>query len=279
MTIRIDIPTDWTPNPVTPYSTSNPKWDSISSRSGWGASSLPLILQDSFESGDFSNELWVYNAPKNASVSVANPRTGANACEMYNYSLDNNYAQRNFRLPAVYKEVYFHWYVYLPDGTEGNGGVAFTHYVGNNKTFRLWSNNGINDGNNGYNSYSKIGACTWGDGAGNGDFILDWTPASYPAATTGPHGATAAGFFSLADRGTWVKVGIYARAAQNASEQTHIIVYKNDVEVLNELADNFKEIEVPGYQWGYLMGTPNSGYPDGDTIMQIDDVYFTGVLL
>lgn len=243
------------------------------------------LFTDGFESAGFThteNGIAWSGIPTNAAVSADNPRIGTYSTKFTftgGASGTDANAQRNFDLGDLYGSATLEFDLYVPDGTEAWGGAAYTHRAdspNNNKLLRLWSNNGVNSGTNGYNSLEKVGLSLIAGTAGASDLILEWIPTG-SGGTPGQQGAAVDDFIAAADRGKWmaIRVEIIAESA-NAAGDGRFRVYKNGLMVADRVLNNWQTAEMHAYQWGYLLGYANSGFA-GTTYLFIDNVKINGV--
>lgn len=240
----------------------------------------PVIFNDDFSSGDFSGAIYS-GIPVNATVTDDNPLTSTHSLRFNfagNASGGDATAQRNFNLGALYDRVTLEFDLYIPDGTEGFG-AAHNHRndsPSNNKLFRIWSNNGINGGNNGYASLETMGASLTANGTGGSNLAVEWVLPIYSSVGTN---ATYSNFITVADHGTWINCRFYMQYPTAAGANDGIYrIWRNGTLIIDELLDNWREDELHGMQFGYLLGAANSGF-DNDTTLFLDNLVFRGVEL
>lgn len=242
----------------------------------------PLISEVDFETGDFSHALFGQSIPSNCVVSSDNSHTGTYAAK-FSFAGSpgdtDSQAQRNFTLDDEYTNVEVEFDLYIPDGTEPWGGAAYAHRdpgsATNNKFLRLWSDNGINSGNNGYDSLEKVGASlVRGSDSTRSDLTIQAKNASV-GEWLGDI-ATVTDFITATDQGKWMNVRfMIQQPTGDGSNDGRILIYKNSQLVASVALNNWTAAEQHAYQHGYLLGYANSGF-DTDTHLFIDNLVFRG---
>lgn len=178
------------------------------------------------------------------------------------------WCEPNITLGSVYHNFTLEFDLYIPDGTESYGGVAYKHRpeasggaATNRKFFRLY-----NDYYN--NNPHKIGASLWRVDDDTSQLALD---IAYPSGSIGPKGGYAT-VISASDRGSWINFRFEITAC-TATNPTTIKVFRNNVEILDVTDDQYSGAAT-GYTRGYLMGWFNSGF-DADTTLVLDNFGIT----
>jgi hypothetical protein len=176
----------------------------------------------------------------------------------------------------IYDHLFIEYWIYLPDGTEGNLGPAYDirNQVApvptqtNNKYIRIW------DDLLGYtNSREKIGTELWYSASAVGKVSVTYS---------GPTGAQApvvygGNLFEYSDLGKWVKVRWEFKMGSALGVKDGLYrVWKNNI-LIHEYTqiDNWQSNGRHGWNWGYLMGASSSGF-DQTTNVFIDDITFYG---
>jgi hypothetical protein len=245
-----------------------------------------VIFSDSFESGNLSHTQgsvkWAESS--NTSVYSGFGHTGSHSLK-YTWPASpagvGANAEQRFNLGNNYTELYFEWYAYYPNGTEGLG-PKYVHQrssPSNNKFLRLWSGN-QSDGNDGYSQFNvKVGASTDVGGVATGD---EQIYAEYgenmlgvgPFGTTGAQPSSSfANFMTDSYRGRWIDIRVHVKAATSANNNGVIQIWRDGAQVVN--ATNLPTYPSGGtgnyYNYGYLLGWANSGFAQA-TSVYIDDV-------
>lgn len=284
-----DIPGSWQFPPGSTQGTGTFVSYSMPERSGLFLQRSPASFTDTFSSGNLSH---VENGIRwGASANVSCITTRGNPAPSLKFAFNNttSTAEQRFDLGATYTEWTATYDLYIPDGTEGDGGVAYTHgslNPANNKFFRIWRGVGT-DGNNGYDTaYFKLGASfergTTVSGMVQSNLQLEygWNGTVGPAGSngTGTLAATANNFVTPADRGKWMAIKIYCKCATSANNDGVIQVWKNGVLVASSTnlpcfpstgaANN-------GFNYGYHLGFANAGFSSGNINMLIDNMTMT----
>lgn len=243
------------------------------------------IFTDDFATGDLSKTengfQWLESV--SCAVTTNNPKNGTHSLEftfIKKVSEDEAWSEQNFDLGATYKELVIEYDLYVPDGTEGLGTIAYTHGDLNNKFLAMWGSNPSHDA--GQNSYAdspyRTGYELYARTGGGARLVSKWI-ASGGSWTENPPGHVHTDFITPADLGTWVHMKIHMRfpSAVGANDGFNR-AYKNDVLVVDNALDNYPQGAGydKGWQQGYLLGYRNS-MTASDQKMWIDNLDVKGV--
>lgn len=265
---------------------SHPKATFRAPETAVGGGGLALIFTDSFETGGWGHteNSVSWGSRTSVAVSTDNPRTGT-YCAKFTYAGSapggDAWAEARLDLGAIYREVKIEFYLYIPDGTESYGGAAYTirnDSPNNNKLVRLWRGD-KSDANDGYSSFYNKQGCSF---TRNGTTIANAISEYGHDGGIGQNGADGNGpsaqgytsYITSSDRGTWVKVAFYAKAATSNSPADGINrIYKNDT-LVGESTDLVSlpngGVSLAGFDFTYILGWANSGY-DSTTYLLVDD--------
>jgi hypothetical protein len=231
-----------------------------------GAAEGPVaFFTDGFESGDLTRTengaSWAGSTNTSVQASRGNP--GHALQYAFSTSAATN-AEQRFDLGALYTELTITFDLYIPNGLEAWGGAAYSHQntaPSNHKFFRLWGAT--------YDDQEKIGASLFYE-AGYSELGPEWNTGGGIGQKL-PHGY---GFITAADKGTWIAVKIYIKAA-TASSLGDMRIYKNGTLWVDATGtmDSYETGELHAYRYGYLLGAANGGFT-GTTYMMIDNVKF-----
>lgn len=241
-----------------------------------GGVGITPFFSDGFESGDFSTTQngVTWSGVGDADVTVQSGR-GVDGTKSAQFRFVGTApggdagAERRFDLGALYTELTIAFDLYIPDGTEAWGGAAYAHRAdspSNNKFFRLWPAD--------YNDDTKVGASFW---TTTDSGVISKTRSEWvqPQNTSiGEAGVARAAFINNSDRGAWIAVKIYCKAATSTANGT-MRIYKNGALAIDNsnAVDNYRAALPEGWRYGYLLGAANSGF-DATTYLQIDNVKF-----
>lgn len=225
------------------------------------------------EGGGGNNEVSIVNNVYSAGNTSIN--TFAMLCQFggnTNPAADAS-AGRNFDLGALYDRLYIEFDMYVPAGTEPWGGAAYAHRnvsPNNNKFLRLWQRSRSDPAGDGYNSNSKVGFSTLNTSSGISNVISEWTNSGGGIGSEG----LPATLISSADRGNWMHIKMFAKAATPTTNGS-LLLWKNNNLLIDSsnLVGNYSADEPIGYRYGYLLGYANSGF-DSNTKILIDNVHF-----
>jgi len=222
-------------------------------------SNADLIAKDDFEAGTWGS---FWGSLANTTVSPILSKDGSYAARFQYPGVaitEDGWAEARFDLGGYYEQLSIRFDLYVPlnyehrDSGSGN----------NNKFFRLW--------NETYNDLEKIGATTYNEStSGESGIGSDYRLASSWGMSSSVKKAS--DFITTADKGNWVSIVIYIKAATD-SKPAELRIYKNG---RLHLEDKLNINYVPGtqgYRHGYLLGWSNSGFTQ-ETIFYIDNVEF-----
>ena len=204
----------------------------------WGSRTKNVtISQDKSKDGDYSSK-WVYPG---GSVS------------------EDGWAEARFDLGAQYTELTISFDIFIPDNYRHRKGDT-SH---NNKLFRLWQSD--------YKDREKLGATLYPQGD-SGDSLVggDYRKASNLGMSSAVN--TSRDFITSDDRGKWMAVSIYVRAASD-TQPAIIRIHKNGKQHFEDVFDNNYIPGTQGFRYGYLLGWSNTGYSE-ETTFYIDNVRF-----
>jgi hypothetical protein len=112
--------------------------DAYAQVSATPSSAVPAYAT-SFEDGSLvGNSFLSWGTPKQTAVTTDNPRTGTHSLR-FSYPDGGSFAEQRWTITPV-RELWFEYWVYFPDGTEGLGTAAYAHDVppsGSNNN-KLW---------------------------------------------------------------------------------------------------------------------------------------------
>ena len=177
----------------------------------------------------------------------------------------DSWAEQRFELGEDYSDVWFRFYCYFPNGTEGDG-AAYYHRAqqsgANNKFFLVWSN-----------SYPRggilVGFNTFPNGTGGSHLGVVWNKDNISRSADGFPMAN--DFINAADLGRWMEVVIHFRQASALNVLDGVIeVWKNRVKVISKTDWDSYSLYGNHYQHGYLWGYANSGFAS-PTNIYVDD--------
>lgn len=236
------------------------------------------FFEDSFASGDFSKTGggFSWGGRTDCAMQTDNPRTGTH-CPRFDYTNNRGggvdaWAELRFNFGTNKQEIWWEYYIYFPDGTEGLGSGAYDHQnvsgPDNNKFFKLMEQD----------SGSTI------------TFLMESFPKSSPNITgtramwgnpedgvsSNGHGMTDVNdLVTESDLGNWVQFRFHQKISDEGGANGRYEFWKNGVQKIDETFNN----EPSDYanavmKKGYLMGWWNAGVVNDPTYIWIDDVKF-----
>jgi hypothetical protein len=261
-----------------------------------GTSTVTVVFQDNFESGDFSHAQNGVHWSSVVSLDVTSAIShGGTHAARYREGDSGDWAELRFDGLANLPEVYMQYYLYLPSGNESPSVGPKARIIGglNDKFFRLWGggDDGYNFGvGNLLNPFgNKIGASTWGDGSGvNGSLggEFEFSSTGVQTAMGEIFGDNDAGnvqhasFFTDANRGRWVQIRIRAKNASAANNDGVLQMWIDGNLVISWTTlhnGNIYGVGGPtGYTTGYILGWANNGWPAGQYVYLDDFTITTG---
>lgn len=242
-----------------------------------------LIFQDGFESANFThNEGGIrwnqqnWGSGDSLTVSNLKPKSGTYSAKFTfggGISSDDAWSELRFQLTTGVQEIYIRYYLYFPDGTEGNLGARYYHRVifpTNNKKMRIWAED--------YNNDVKLGSSfesgSYGTPTGDSAIIPEYKPTGQ---AIGRYGLPVdVNGIANAQRGRWVKFQYRFKVASSANNDGVLQCWKDDVLILNHTTlacyptggtNNY-------FRNGYILGYANTGF-DNTTNLFLDDVAFS----
>jgi hypothetical protein len=211
-------------------------------------------------------------------VSSVNPFPGDTDSLHFPFEPTKPNMQQGVVLGQNLTELYSGFYLYIPDGTEGTGSIAYSHGLNNpqnNKFFRWW------DGNAGgaqasYDNWRiKFGSQFLRSSIGlsqmnqDGQFFWRSSTGSKVEYMPPPYGLDP--FISAADRGTWINVQVHMKVASSPTAfDGGMQIRRNGVTVFDKMDQNTYDQQGFGnyIKWGYLLGAANAGWT-AKTVMQL----------
>lgn len=219
-----------------------------------------VIVEDDFERGAWK-DFWD-SRTKNVTISREMSKDG-NYSSKWVYPggsvSDDGWAEARFDLGAEYREVTISFDIFIPENYWHRNGDS----ADNNKLFRLWQSD--------YKDREKVGASLNRQGD-SGDSLVggDYRQKSSWGMSTAVNSSQ--DFITSNDRGKWMAISIYVRAASD-TESAIIRIHKNGKQHFEDVFDNNHIPGAQGFRYGYLLGWSNSGYSE-ETTFYIDNVRF-----
>lgn len=236
-----------------------------------------LFLSDDFESGDLETAdggfRWL--STTDASVVADHAHSGSHSLR-FSYegkaSGGDAWAEARFDLPPS-QELWFDYYIYLPDGTEGLGTAAYAHRddtgADNNK---FWK---IAESHSGASVTALLEAFPE---AGNGGIAKSrpmWgNPADGVSSSTYGLGGSDP-IVKTEDLGGWSYWRFHLKISDPGASNGVWRMWKNGDLIVDGtgIANDPSDSDRNKYLTGYLMGWSNSGF-DQDTYVWLDDLRF-----
>lgn len=215
-----------------------------------------LIFKDDLEQGKQS----FWSALTSTTISSENPKDGSSSLRIRypGVAIDKDgWAEARFDLGNYYERLSIRFDLYIPENYEHRDSEG----VDNNKFFRLWSET--------YDDKEKIGASMYNQGnTGESNLGADYRKEENWGMSTGI--SSVSDFITMEDKGRWMSVVIYIKAATDAAPG-EMRIYKNGSIHLQHTLDINYTPGTQGYRYGYLLGWSSSGYSQ-ETIFYIDNV-------
>ena len=253
-------------------------WRNHIAAAGGGGGDVDPFFSDDFETGNLNHEEggFSWGTPDDCAVTTDNPYAGTHSLRFYYVGTVDGDAspQLNFELASPgYRELWFEYRIYFPDGTEGLGTAAYDHRVppegpSNNKFWKI----------------AEV------EGGAAVTFLLESYPDTSPVITKArpmwgnPDDGVASNAYgdlggepliTESDLGNWVHWQFHLKVSDEGSTNGAWQMWKDGELLISDTAiDNAPSVYAEGVLLvGYLMGWCNAGFDD-DTYIWIDDVKF-----